>query len=60
MSSDSESEDIPQGEVANIDPYQILQVSRDASAEQIKSAYRKQALKTHPGTSAPEYSLAAL
>ncbi|KAK6073430.1 DnaJ-like protein subfamily C member 9 [Seiridium cupressi] len=44
--SDSESDDIPQE--TNIDPYEILEVDRKATADQIKSAYRKQALKTHP------------
>ncbi|KAI1847588.1 hypothetical protein JX266_006440 [Neoarthrinium moseri] len=46
--SDSESEDILQGDQANIDPYEVLEVDREASADKIKSAYRKQALRTHP------------
>jgi DnaJ homolog subfamily C member 9 len=48
--SDSESEDLPQG--GNIDPYELLGIDREATADQIKSAYRKQALRTHPGTNA--------
>ncbi|KAK6207101.1 hypothetical protein LQW54_007530 [Pestalotiopsis sp. IQ-011] len=44
--SDSESEDLPQG--GNIDPYELLGIDREATAEQVKSAYRKQALRTHP------------
>ncbi|KAH8203641.1 hypothetical protein TruAng_002171 [Truncatella angustata] len=44
--SDSESEDLPQ--VADINPYELLQVDREATTDQIKSAYRKQALRTHP------------
>ncbi|KAF7521465.1 hypothetical protein G7054_g12447 [Neopestalotiopsis clavispora] len=44
--SDSESEDLPQG--GNIDPYELLGIDREATADQIKSAYRKQALRTHP------------
>jgi molecular chaperone DnaJ len=31
-----------------VDYYQTLEVSKDATAEQIKKAYRKQALKYHP------------
>lgn len=45
--SDAELEDMPQGD--DINPYELLQVDREATADQIKSAYRKQALKTHPG-----------
>ncbi len=31
-----------------VDYYEILSVARDASGDQIKSAYRKAALKWHP------------
>ncbi|KAK7524877.1 hypothetical protein IWZ03DRAFT_35895 [Phyllosticta citriasiana] len=31
-----------------IDPYAVLEVAQDATADQIKSAYRKAALKHHP------------
>jgi DnaJ family protein C protein 9 len=32
------------------DLYELLCVKKDASPEEIKSAYRRQALKHHPGT----------
>lgn len=34
-----------------INPYEVLEVAEQASADEIKSAYRKKALKHHPGTS---------
>ncbi|KAH8666614.1 DnaJ domain-containing protein [Xylariales sp. PMI_506] len=46
--SDSESEDLFQGEPPQIDPYEVLQLDRAATADQVKSAYRKLALKNHP------------
>lgn len=33
----------------DINPYEVLGIEPDASADDIKSAYRKQALKHHPG-----------
>ncbi len=33
-----------------IDPYAVLSVAKDATSDQIKSAYRKAALRHHPGT----------
>jgi DnaJ homolog subfamily C member 9 len=42
-------QDITDGEPPNIDPYEVLALERDASADQVKSAYRKAALKNHPG-----------
>ncbi len=33
---------------ADRDPYQLLDVPRDASSDQIKAAYRKKALENHP------------
>lgn len=34
-----------------IDPYEVLGLERTATADQVKSAYRKAALKNHPGKS---------
>jgi DnaJ-class molecular chaperone len=37
----------------SINPYRTLDVERDASEAQIKSAYRRAALKHHPGRVLP-------
>ncbi|KAB5518825.1 DnaJ domain-containing protein [Coniochaeta sp. 2T2.1] len=41
-------EDITDGEPPTIDPYEVLTIERTATADQVKSAYRKAALKNHP------------
>jgi DnaJ-class molecular chaperone len=43
------SEPVPGKPPTSINPYRTLDVERDASEAQIKSAYRKAALKHHPG-----------
>lgn len=45
----SSSDDLIEGEPPAIDPYEILELDREATADQVKSAYRKAALKNHPG-----------
>lgn len=40
-------------EPPTIDPYEVLGLERDATADQIKTAYRKAALKNHPGMTFP-------
>ncbi|KAK0385420.1 hypothetical protein NLU13_7896 [Sarocladium strictum] len=44
----SDVEDVVDGELASIDPYETLDLERSATADQVKSAYRKAALKNHP------------
>lgn len=44
-------EDLAEGEPPQIDPYEVLSLERSATADQVKSAYRKAALKNHPGQS---------
>lgn len=46
----SDVEDNMDPEPPVVNPYEILGVERDATADQIKLAYRKAALKHHPGT----------
>lgn len=43
------SDDLLDGEPPVIDPYEVLGIERTANESQIKSAYRKLALKNHPG-----------
>lgn len=47
----SDTEDHMNPEPPSIDPYEVLGLERDATPDQIKSAYRKAALKHHPGKS---------
>ncbi|KAF3359713.1 putative J domain-containing protein like [Verticillium longisporum] len=44
----SSSDDLIDGEPPAIDPYETLGLEREATADQVKSAYRKAALKNHP------------
>lgn len=44
----SAHDDLDEGELPTIDPYEVLGLDRSASPDEIKSAYRKTALKTHP------------
>lgn len=48
--ADRSSPEIPREPPLETDLYDILGVSQDASTETIRSAYKKQALKNHPGT----------
>lgn len=45
----SDTEDHLNPEPPSIDPYEVLGLERDATPDQVKSAYRKAALKHHPG-----------
>ncbi|KAI1826716.1 DnaJ domain-containing protein [Xylaria intraflava] len=42
------SDELLDGEPPTIDPYEVLGLERTATADQVKSAYRKLALKNHP------------
>lgn len=46
----SQDEELAGEPPASINPYEILEVDEKATADEIKSAYRKKALKHHPGT----------
>ncbi|KAH6640564.1 DnaJ domain-containing protein [Chaetomium tenue] len=46
-------DDLTDGEPPTIDPYEVLGLDRTALPDEVKSAYRKTALKTHPDK-APE------
>jgi DnaJ family protein C protein 9 len=43
------SEELLDEPPTSINPYQVLDVEKDATPDNIKSAYRKAALQYHPG-----------
>ena len=45
-----EDDDLDVGEPPVLDPYETLGLERSATGDQVKSAYRKAALRNHPGT----------
>ena len=47
--SSKEKDDLTDDSRPSINPYEVLGLDPQVSADQIKSAYRKQALKHHPG-----------
>lgn len=50
-SREPEEEDIlVDEEPPAVNPYEILGLDENATADQVKRAYRKQALRHHPGT----------
>lgn len=50
----SDMEDNMESEPPVIDPYEVLGLERTATEDEVKKAYRKAALKHHPGTNASQ------
>ncbi|KLJ10850.1 hypothetical protein EMPG_13798 [Blastomyces silverae] len=47
-------EPVPEEPPSSVNPYEVLGVEEKATTDQIKSAYRKQALKHHPDKATPD------
>ncbi|KIV87010.1 hypothetical protein PV11_02583 [Exophiala sideris] len=52
--TDAEEEDVSVTDPPTVEPYDVLQVPKTATSDEIKSAYRKLALKHHPDKAQPE------
>jgi hypothetical protein len=53
LEGDEEEEDLralEREELPKVEPYKVLGIEKTATADEIKLAYRKAALKNHPGT----------
>lgn len=51
---EQQQEELDSNDLPTIDPYAVLKISETATADEIKSAYRKLALKHHPDKARPE------
>lgn len=47
--NDAEDDEVDEDGPPSIDPYAVLGLETEASADDVKKAYRKLALKHHPG-----------
>ncbi|KAI9809693.1 MAG: hypothetical protein M1825_000125 [Sarcosagium campestre] len=57
--SPSDSEDLAGEPPSSINPYEVLGISETATADEVKSAYRKSALRYHPDKATPSTKAAA-
>jgi hypothetical protein len=51
--SDADLRPLETEELPKVEPYKVLGIEKTATADEIKLAYRKAALKNHPGTNIP-------
>jgi preprotein translocase subunit Sec63 len=51
--SDADLRPLEREELPKVEPYKVLGIEKTATADEIKLAYRKAALKNHPGTNIP-------
>jgi DnaJ-class molecular chaperone len=47
---DADLRGLERDELPKVEPYKVLGIEKTATADEIKLAYRKAALKNHPGT----------
>ena len=50
---DADLRGLERDELPKVEPYKVLGIEKTATADEIKLAYRKAALKNHPGTNIP-------